>query len=87
MRQFFEKFSNIKLNPLNAELNAICYLLALLGAHHILHVNRENLSGGNQVFPCGQMDGRTDMTKLMVAFHNFANAPKKLRRSRNTVGI
>ena len=24
-------------NPLNAELNPICYLLALLGAHHFLH--------------------------------------------------
>jgi hypothetical protein len=28
------------LNPLNAELNPICHLLALLGAHHILHVSR-----------------------------------------------
>ena len=28
------------INPLNAELNPICYLLALLGAHHFLHVNR-----------------------------------------------
>ena len=27
-------------NPLNAELNAICHLLALLGAHHFLHVSR-----------------------------------------------
>jgi hypothetical protein len=27
------------LNPLNAELNPICHLLAL-GAHHILHVGR-----------------------------------------------
>ena len=27
------------LNPLNAELNAICRLLALLGAHHIIHVS------------------------------------------------
>ena len=27
------------LNPLNAELNLICYLLALL-AHHFLHVSR-----------------------------------------------
>ena len=25
-------------NPLNAELNPICYLLALLGAHHFLHM-------------------------------------------------
>jgi len=28
------------LNPLNAELNPICYLLALLGAHHFFHVSR-----------------------------------------------
>ena len=27
-------------NPLNPELNPICYLLALLGAHHFLHVTR-----------------------------------------------
>ena len=26
-------------NPSNAELNPICHLLALLGAHHILHVS------------------------------------------------
>jgi len=28
------------INPLNAELNSICYLLALLGVHHFLHVSR-----------------------------------------------
>jgi hypothetical protein len=28
------------INPLNADLNPICHLLALLGAHHILHVSR-----------------------------------------------
>ena len=27
-------------NPLNPELYPICYLLALLGAHHFLHVSR-----------------------------------------------
>ena len=27
-------------NPLNPELNPICYLLALLGAHHFPHVSR-----------------------------------------------
>ena len=27
-------------NTLNPELNPICYLLALLGAHHFLHVSR-----------------------------------------------
>jgi len=28
------------INPLNAELNPICHLLALLGPSHILHVSR-----------------------------------------------
>jgi hypothetical protein len=31
--------SQRSINPLNAELNPICHLLALLGAHHILHVS------------------------------------------------
>ena len=30
----------IHINPLNAELHPICHLLALLGAHHILHISR-----------------------------------------------
>jgi len=29
-----------RFNPLNAELNAICYLLTLLGTHHFLHVSK-----------------------------------------------
>ena len=29
-----------RVNPLNAELNPICHLLALLGAHDFLHVSR-----------------------------------------------
>ena len=35
---FTKRIGNI--NPLNPELNPICYLLALLGAHHFLHVSR-----------------------------------------------
>jgi hypothetical protein len=31
---------SLLVNTLNAELNCTCYLLALLGAHHILHVGR-----------------------------------------------
>jgi len=27
-------------NPLKPELNPICYLLALLGAHHFLHISK-----------------------------------------------
>jgi hypothetical protein len=33
-------FTKLRINPLNAELNPICHLLALLRAHHILHVSR-----------------------------------------------
>ena len=32
--------NTVKINPLNAELNPICHLLALLGSHHIIHVSR-----------------------------------------------
>jgi len=35
----------ICLTPLNAKLNSICHLLALLGAHHILHVSRIRVNG------------------------------------------
>jgi hypothetical protein len=34
----------------------------------------ENLPNGSHVVPCGQ----TDITKLTVAFSNFARAPKML---------
>jgi len=36
----------------------------------------ENPSSGTRVFPCGQTDNRADMTKLIVAFRNFANVLK-----------
>jgi len=29
-----------EINPLSPKLNPICYLLALLGAHHFLHLSR-----------------------------------------------
>ena len=34
------RIASCPVNPLNAELNTICQLLVLLGAHHILHVSR-----------------------------------------------
>jgi hypothetical protein len=39
-----EKFQFL-INPLNAELNLICHLLALLGAHPILHISRIRVKG------------------------------------------
>jgi len=34
------------INPLNAELNPICHLLAVLEAHPILHVSRVRINIG-----------------------------------------
>jgi hypothetical protein len=34
-----------KLTALNDELNSICHLLALLGAHHILNVSMVRVKG------------------------------------------
>jgi len=39
-QNYFLLTSNVGINPLNTELNSICYLLALLGAHHFLRVSR-----------------------------------------------
>ena len=39
------------INPLNAELNPICHLLALLGAHHILHISRIRVKAASGT-PC-----------------------------------
>jgi len=42
------------LNPVNAQLNPTCHLLAILGAHHILHVSRigvnNRVSGSSNSF-------------------------------------
>jgi len=37
----------------------------------------ENPSSGSRVVPCGRRDGQTDLTRLIVSFRNFANAPNK----------
>ena len=36
----------------------------------------ENPSNRSRIVACGQRDGQTDMTKLIVDFQNFANVPK-----------
>jgi len=37
----------------------------------------ENPSSGNRVVTCRHTDRRTDMTKLIVVFRNFAKGPKR----------
>jgi len=47
----------------------------------------ENLSRVRRVVPCGGTDGRTDMTKLIVALRNCAKGPrnKKLNEGENAL--
>jgi len=44
-------FFTRNINPLNAELNPMCCLLELLGAHHFLHVSRIRVNH-HRVFLC-----------------------------------
>jgi hypothetical protein len=44
---------------------------------HISNFMEAKPSGG-RVVPCGRTDKRADMTKLIVAFRNFANSPKSV---------
>jgi len=46
------KAGTSKFNPLNAKFNPICHLLALLGAHHILHVSRIRVKLGSPFLNC-----------------------------------
>jgi len=46
----------------------------------------ENPSSSSRVVSCRQTDGHADLTKLIVACHNFANAPK-ISHSAHTVFI
>ena len=48
IRTLQRRFTNMPdiVNPLNAKLNPICHLLALLGAHHILQVSKVRVKSG-----------------------------------------
>ena len=49
-----------QLNLLNAELNPICHFLALLGAHHILHVSKLGVNVNSDFF-----------NKFIIVFYMF----------------
>jgi hypothetical protein len=46
-------------NPSNTELNPICHLLALLGAHHILHVSRTRVKEDTGCMKRGEINPRS----------------------------
>jgi hypothetical protein len=52
--------SSVGLNPLNAKLNPIFHLLALLGAQHMLHVSRIRVKEGVDI--CNRMSNMQKVT-------------------------
>jgi hypothetical protein len=56
------------IKPLNSELNPICHLLALVGAHHILHVSRIRVNKGSNkaAIPSMPNDGGLGRNMLHV---------------------
>jgi hypothetical protein len=54
------------INPLNAELNPICYLLALLGAHPIFHVSRIRVKETRRY--CGLKEDALDRSLRRTGF-------------------
>ena len=58
----------VHINPLNAELNPICHLLALLGAHHILHVSRLRVNAATYCRgPCTGSRSRGGAGKILAS--------------------
>jgi len=55
---YFCLLGSCMFNLLNAKLNPICHLLALLGAHHILHFSRIRVNIIHAP-PCLPQRGRT----------------------------
>jgi len=55
------------INSLNAELNPICHLLALLGAHPILHISRISVKVG---IVCKRVKFNLNMYVLLVIQSN-----------------
>jgi hypothetical protein len=53
-------------NPLHAELTPTCHLLALVGAHHILHVSRIRVK-----YQCNAENSSTFLIDFIKLFMKF----------------
>jgi hypothetical protein len=72
----FKKFSDLRVKyPLFfSDFNETWIFTTVLENYSDIKFH-ENPSSGSRVVPCGQTDGQTGMTKLIVALRNFAKTP------------
>ena len=68
-------------NPLNAELNPICHLLALLGAHHILHVSRIRVNIFRLSVGLGNASSHVTRIASKFYFRNQLSEREQIRQS------
>ena len=67
------------INPLNTKLNPICHLLALLGAHHILHVRRVRVNNTTE----GQNNNDLSLTHILPHKQSIEIYHQNIRSLRN----
>ena len=67
--------SRAQVNPLHAKLNPICRLLALLGAHHILHVSRIRVNNVWVIPPLPLCACMACLGTILHLFINFMSRP------------
>jgi len=63
----------VQLNSINAELNAICYLLALLGAHRILHFSRIRIKDSKREHFVSYLQITTKTKRTITVLHLVFN--------------
>ena len=76
-------------NPLNAELNPIRHLLALLAAHHILHVSRIRVNTDHMALPSAprSIDFSQTICFPHVGYLTFRDLPPYIHVHAKTVPL
>jgi hypothetical protein len=81
------KYLGITLNPLNTELNPICHLLALLGAHLIFHISglRVNEDNNYQIDLQERIKNANKTCFMLQTFFKNKSISKKLKLRHTTI--
>jgi len=63
--------------PLNAELNPICQLLALLGIHHIFHVSRIRVKVEMNIWAIMEDFNNQELPVVIITVTSFVGSFRK----------